>query len=55
MSTCNIEIFIFFNLEPQLKDTESTIKSKLINLLYKLRGLKFVTTFVLDFKKRKLL
>ena len=39
--------------ELQLKDTESAIKSKLIELLTQLRGFKFVTTLVLVFKKRK--
>ena len=40
-----------FNLELQLKDTESAIKSKLIELLTQLKGFKFVTTLVLVFKK----
>ena len=40
-----------FNTELQLKDTESTIKSKLIELLTQLKGIKFVTTVVLVFKK----
>ena len=40
-----------FNLELQLKDTEPAIKIKLIELLAQLRGFKFVTTFVLAFKK----
>ena len=39
-----------FNPELQLKDTESSIKSKLIELLTQLRGFKFVTTLVLIFK-----
>ena len=41
----------FFNPEQQLKDTESAIKSNLIELLSELRGFKFVTTLVLVFKK----
>ena len=40
-----------FNPELQLKDTESAIKSKLIELLTQLKGFKFVTTLVLVFKK----
>ena len=40
-----------FNPELQLKDTESAIKGKLIELLSQLRGFKFVTTLVLVFKK----
>ena len=35
----------------QLKDTESAIKSKLIELLNQLKGSKFVTTLVSVFKK----
>ena len=38
--------------ELQLKDTESAIKSKLIELLSELRGLTFVASLVLLFKKR---
>ena len=40
-----------FNPELQLKDTESEIKSKLIELLTQLKGFKFVTTLLLVFKK----
>ena len=47
----NVEILNYFNPELQLKDTESAIKSKLIDLLLELRGSKFVTTLVLSFKK----
>ena len=50
-STYNVEILNSFNPELQLKDTESAIKSKLIELLTQLKGLKFVTTLVLVFKK----
>ena len=50
-STDNIEILNFFNPELQIKDTESAIKSKLIDFLSKLKGFKFVTTLVLVFKK----
>ena len=50
-SSCNIEILNSFNLELQLKDTESAIKSKLIGLLTQLKGFEFVTTLVLVFIK----
>ena len=46
-----VEILNYFNCELQLKDTESPIKSKPIELLTQLRGFKFVTTLVLVFKK----
>ena len=39
-----------FNLELQLKDTESAIKSKLIELLTQLKDFKFVTALVLVLK-----
>ena len=35
----------------QLKDTESAIRNKLIDLLPELRGFKFVITLVVDFEK----
>ena len=50
-SSYNVEILNSFNPELQLKDTESAIKSKLIDLLTQLKGFKFVTTFFLVFKK----
>ena len=50
-NTYNVQLLYFINHELQLKDTESAIKNKLINLLPKLRGFKFVTTLVLEFKK----
>ena len=50
-STYNVKILNSFNLELQLKDTESAIKSKLIQLLSQLGGFKFVATLVLVFKK----
>ena len=40
----NIEILDSFNPELKLKDTESAIKSKLVELLTQLKGFKFVTT-----------
>ena len=36
---------------PQLKDSESTIKNKLIDLLFELSGFKFEAILVLEFKK----
>ena len=48
-----VEILNSFNLELQLKDTQSAIKSKLIALLTELRRFKFVTSLVLVFKKIK--
>ena len=50
-STYNVDILNYFKHELQLKDTESAIKSKLIDLLSELKGFKFVTTFVLVVKK----
>ena len=40
-----------FHPQLKLKDTESAIKNKLKNFLSELRGFKFVTTLVLEFKK----
>ena len=40
-----------FNPELSLNNTESSIKNKLIDLLSELRGFKFVTTFLEEFKK----
>ena len=34
-----------------LKDTEYAVRNKLIDLLTELKGFKFVTTLVLEFKK----
>ena len=50
-STYNVEILNYFNSEIQLQDTEYTIKSKLIDSLFELRGFKLVATLVLLFKK----
>ena len=50
-STYNDEILNSFNHELQLKDTESAIESKLIDLLTQLKGFKFVAKLVLLFKK----
>ena len=49
-STYNVEISNSFNPELQLKDNESAIKSKLIQLLTQLKGFKFVATLFLVFK-----
>ena len=46
-SSYNVEILKSFNLRLHLKDTESAIKIKLIDLLSELRGFKFVTILVL--------
>ena len=50
-STYNVEILNFLNPELQLEDTESAIKSKLIELLTQLKGFKFETTLLLVLKK----
>ena len=50
-SSYNVEVWISSNPEQQLKDTESVIKSKLIELLFQLRSFKFVATLDLVFKK----
>ena len=49
--TCDVEVLHYFNLELELEDTESAIKSKLKKWLSELRGFKFVTTLVLVFRK----
>ena len=51
----NVEILNFFNPDLQLKDKESAIKNKVIDLLTKLKGLKFVKTLVLHLKKQKVM
>ena len=50
-SSYNVEILNSFNPELQLKDTESAIKSKLIELLTQLKRFKFVTRLILVSKK----
>ena len=52
-STYNVDISNSFNPKLQLKDTKSTIKNQLIELLTQLKGFNFVTTLVLVFKKIK--
>ena len=49
----NLKILSSFIPELQLKDTESAIKSKLMDLLTQLKGFKFMTTIVLVLKKVK--
>ena len=41
----------YLNPELQLKDTESIIKNELVDLLTELKGFKFLTTLVLEFRK----
>ena len=53
-STYNVEILNSFDPELQLKDTESAIKSKLIEYLTQVKGFKFVTTLFLVFQKWKM-
>ena len=48
--TYNVETLNTFNSEVQPKDTESAIKTKLVELLAQVKGFKFVTTLVLLFK-----
>ena len=50
-STYSVQSFNSFNPEVQFKDTESGIRSKLIDLLTGLKDFKFVTTLILAFKK----
>ena len=50
-SSYDVEILISFNPELQLKDTESAVKNKLINLLSEVKDFKLVTALVLEFKK----
>ena len=50
-SSYNAQILNPFNSELELKDFESAIKNKLIDLLSELKNFKFVTKLVLEFKK----
>ena len=50
-SSYNVEILNSINAELQLEDTQSAVKSKLIELLPQLRRFTFVTTLALVFKK----
>ena len=50
-SSYNVEILNYFNPQLYHKDTESTIKSKLIELLTQLKSFKFMTALVLVLNK----
>ena len=50
-SSYHVAISDSFNPEIQFTDIEFTIKNKLIDFLTQLKGFKFVTTLVLEFKK----
>ena len=50
-STYNVETLTCSNPELQLKDIESAVKGKLIELLTQLKGFKFMTKLVLVSKK----
>ena len=50
-SAYNAKILNYFNLELQLRDTESAIRNKLKDLVKEFKGFKFVKTLVLEFKK----
>ena len=50
-SSYNDEISTSFNPELQIKNTESTIKSKPIKLFTQLKGFKFLVTLVLGLKR----
>ena len=50
-SSTYVVILNYFNPELQIKDIEFAIKNKLVDLLSKLGGFKFVTALVLEFKK----
>ena len=51
VSTYNVKSLNSFSPELQLKDTKSSTKRKLIELLTQLKGFKFKTTLVLVIKK----
>ena len=50
-STYSVETLNYFNPELQLKDIESAIESKLIEVLTELKGFKYVIILVLEIKK----
>ena len=54
-SIYGVEILNSFNPELQLKDTESAIENKPIDLISELRGFKLATTLVLDKKIKKII
>ena len=47
-SIYKVEILIFFNLEAQLQDTESVIRSKLIDLMTELKGFNLISLISSD-------
>ena len=53
-STYNIDMLNSFNSELQLKTSESAIENKLKGLLPELRGFKFVTALLLEFKETEI-
>ena len=50
-SPYNVDILNSFNPKLQLKDTESAIRNKLIDLLTELKGFRFVTRLLIGFKR----
>ena len=48
--TYNVKIRNSFNLEIQFKDTDSTIRNKLIELLTQLKDFKFMASLILVLK-----
>ena len=50
-STYDVEILNSFNHELQLKNNKPAIRNKVKDLMAKLAGSKFVTTWVIEFKK----
>ena len=50
-SSYNVKILNSFNPELKLRDTQSAIKCKLVEVLVQLRDFKFVTTLAVLFKK----
>ena len=47
----NLYFVSLLNVELKLKDTESAIKDKLIDLLLELQGFQFLTTLIIEFRK----
>ena len=54
-SSYNVKISNSFNPGLQLKDTESAIKNKLIDLMTELKGFKFLTILVLELKQKMMI
>ena len=51
-SNYSIKVLNSFNLELQFKNTKYVTKNKLIYLLTEKKGFKFVTTLVVELKKK---